>query len=473
MPLFGDPFGGTMGAFKPPKIDLSFAGLFGGSPGPGVAEALPPMGGSMKFTPTDYQNVMPFEPAPKPQPDPAEDWQVQPRQEAPRPAMQPLYTRDEAGGMEPPAQRPGPFTTRDEARQIQARMAGVSVDQLPPSVEQAKYGQEYDANKGRFSQENIILRAKQGDKAASDMLWAASGRDEGAYMRAMDTGKLPYQIEDERNAAAAAAQQEERQFRFGMAERGMSLEEQKAAWGNEQAKVAQAFQSEKMKLESAYKDGLLSIEQLKAETAKLTAEAQTELQRRQIAITERGQGLAENKFALEAEKARNPAAFQDPLAKRQAEAQTGLVEAQSGLAQAELARQGRGERPPLQQRAAEKAAMNRAQQLLDADPTMAPEEAQRRAAQELDVAAESVPVPQYGSSVGSYQNAFKAAGFQSDKHALSVVINNMIQGNPAAAGDPGTFMQRMGPEILKNLIDAGVPPPAAAKAVAQEARKPR
>ena len=488
MPLFGDPWAGLAGGFKPPKIDLGFAGLFGGNPGPGVAEALPSMGGGagMKFTPVDYQNVSPFEPspAPKPQPDPAEDWQVQPRQEEPRQVAQPMWTRDEAGGIErkpppgyssidPKTGNPNTFTTRDEARQIQARLAGVSVDQLPPSVEQAKYGQEYDANKGQSDQANLILRARQGDKRASDMLWAASGRNEGAYMRAIETGKLPYQLEDEARAAAAAAQQEERQFRFGMANRGMSLEEQKAAWGNEQAKVAQAFQESKLKLDGAYKDGLLTAQQYQNETARLTAEAQTELQKRQGSIAERAQGLAENRFALESEKARNPAAFQDPLAKREGEARVGLLETQGKLAGQQLERQSRGQMEPAQEMQATKGAGNRAQQLLDMDPTMDPGEAQRRAAQEAGVAVEKVPVPQYGSSVGSYQQTFKAAGFQSDQQALQQVISQMVQENPAAAGDPGTFMRRMAPEIVKNLITLGIPAPVAAKAVAREAQKQR
>jgi len=182
--------------------------------------------------------------------------------------------------------RPSPFTTPEEARQIKARTLGVSVDQLPPSYEKKTYGQEYDANQGRNDQANMILRARQGDKAASDMLWVASGKNPAAYMRAVQTGQLPYQLQDQaRNAEEARAQQafnlSQEQIRHGM-----QMDDKRFTELGRQFDVSAAQKTAMLEAQNKHQERLAQIEELKvngqineAQERNLIAKANAELER--------------------------------------------------------------------------------------------------------------------------------------------------------------------------------------------------
>lgn len=502
--LFGNM--GAMPPVLPPKkpmtIDLGFSGLYPGAAKPAAAPT-PPTGGFV-FKPTDYQNTVtlpnsernPNEPEPDRDPD---DWQIQPRQAAPA-QMQPMWTRDEAGGMEPPAPRPGPYTTPDEARGIQARMAGVAPDQMAPSYEKRVYGQDYDANKGPNSAANIILRAKQGDQNASNMLWQMSGQDRTAYVRALETGTLPYQLEDQARNRAWANEDAERNFKFGMADRGMGLEEQKQRAKEEQFKVVQAYQIEKDKLDSALRNRQIDVNQYQAQTDRLKAEAASELQKRSLALQETDPNRQLGQFKVDAVKAANAAAPEGQMSPvtagllglptaNQQESQAldlDLKRAQVAAAQQQIGQQASGGMGPLEMRKSVQAAGNRAQQLLDTDPTMAPDEAQRRAAQEAGVPVERVPLPQMGTTVGAAQHAFQAAGFQNDQEAYKAALATILRTDPKlrqiAEGPAGSiamddltkdpkFLAYVAPQIIRELSTTySIPPQLAARAVQKYAR---
>lgn len=328
------------------------------------------------------------------------------------------------------------------------------------------YYREYAKNLQEGNQNRVarMIGSALTNQQASNQLWEAVGRDRNAYMRAVNTGQLPYQLEDEARAAAKT--------REANADQRMYREEQRRG---EQMRIQNELQQQKAALDREVQMGRLSVEQARQKAAEAESAAGQKLRDSEQTWKQR-QGEKQLELADREMQVKYGTAEDQRLDKQ---LDRDLKTAQIGALKGKLDREASGELEPGQAKDNERKASQRAQELVDNG--LDPDEAQTRAAREFGVELSKVKAGKESANPMAERQRLTKLGYTDDNAAFKAALEEVVANDPEARtllGDQWTadkagigtpplrdpkYKRANEAKIVRTLVARGVPAAQAAK----------